>query len=87
MPENDMMDYAHLFTVGQIISAKKRWKVSAMALAYRLNSLGYISEWNYRSLLIELGKRGYRSGEPDGIEREVSTVLRKGLGRSLVKRA
>lgn len=79
MPENDMMDYAHLFTVGQIISAKKRWKVSAMALAYRLNSLGYISEWNYRSLLIELGKRGYRSGEPDGIEREVSTVLAKVL--------
>ncbi|QJF51087.1 helix-turn-helix domain-containing protein [Roseobacter ponti] len=79
MPESDVMDYAHLFTAGQIIAAKKRWKVSAMALAYRLNSLGYISEWNYRSLLIELGKRGYRSGEPDGIEREVSTVLAKVL--------
>jgi Zn-dependent peptidase ImmA (M78 family)/DNA-binding XRE family transcriptional regulator len=79
MPENDVMDYAHLFTAGQIIAAKKRWKVSAMALAYRLNSLGYISEWNYRSLLIELGKRGYRNGEPDGIEREVSMVLAKVL--------
>lgn len=30
-------------------------------------------------MLIELGKRGYRSGEPDGIEREVSTVLAKVL--------
>ena len=79
MPENDLMGYSHLFTPGQNIAAKKRWKVSAMALAYRLNSLGYISEWNYRSLLIELGKRGYRSGEPDGIEREVSTVLAKVL--------
>ena len=79
MPENDMMDYAHLFSANQIIAAKKRWKVSAMALAYRLNSLGYISEWNYRSLMIELGNRGYRSGEPDGIDREVSTVLAKVL--------
>lgn len=79
MPESDVMDYAHIFTAGQIIAAKKRWKVSAMALAYRLSSLGYISEWNYRSLLIELGKRGYRSGEPDGIEREISTVLAKVL--------
>lgn len=79
MPESDMMEYAPLFTAGQIIAAKKRWKVSAMALAYRLNSLGYISEWNYRSLLIELGKRGYRSGEPEGVEREVSTVLAKVL--------
>jgi len=79
MPESDVMDYAHHFTAGQVIAAKKRWKVSAMALAYRLNSLGYISEWNYRSLIIDLGKRGYRSGEPDGIEREVSTVLAKVL--------
>lgn len=79
MPESDVMDFAHLITAGQIIAVKKRWKVSAMALAYRLNSLGYISEWSYRSLIIELGKRGYRSGEPDGIEREVSAVLAKVL--------
>lgn len=79
MPENDLMDYAHIFTAGQIISAKKRWKVSAMALAYRLHGLGYLSDWNYRSLCIELGKRGYRSGEPEGIERETSTVLAKVL--------
>ena len=79
MPENDLMNYAHIFSVGQIIKAKKRWRVSAMALAYRLNGLGYISEWNYRTLCIELGKLGYRSSEPDGIERETSTVLAKVL--------
>lgn len=79
MPESDVMDYAHLLSASQIVAAKKRWKVSAMAFAYRLNSLGYISEWNYRSLIIELGKRGFRSGEPNGVEREVSTVLGKVL--------
>lgn len=86
MPENDLMDYAHIFTAGQIISAKKRWKVSAMALAYRLHGLGYLSDWNYRSLCIELGKRGYRSGEPEGIERETSTVLAKVLAALWSKR-
>ena len=79
MPENDLMNYAHIFSVRQILRTKKRWKVSAMALAYRLHSLGYISEWNYRTLCIELGKLGYRSGEPDGVERETSTVLAKVL--------
>ncbi|WP_120499390.1 ImmA/IrrE family metallo-endopeptidase [Roseovarius sp. EL26] len=86
MPENDLMDYAHIFTAGQIIAAKKRWNISAMALAYRLHSLKYISEWNYRSLCIELGKRGYRSGEPDGIQRETSTVLAKVLAALWSKR-
>ncbi|WP_299481980.1 ImmA/IrrE family metallo-endopeptidase [uncultured Roseibium sp.] len=86
MPENDLMDYAHILTAGQIITAKKRWKTSAMALAYRLHGLGYLTEWQYRSLCIELGKRGYRSGEPDGIERETSTVLAKVLSALWSKR-
>lgn len=79
MPESDLMDYAHISGPRQIIATKKRWKVSAMAFAYRLHSLTYMSDWTYRSLCIELGKRGYRSGEPDGIERERSTVLAKVL--------
>jgi len=86
MPESDMMDYAHLFTASQVIAAKRRWKVSAMALAYRINSLGYLSEWSYRSLIIELGKRGYRTGEPEGIERETSEVLAKVLAAMWSKR-
>lgn len=79
MPEGDLMDYASLSGPSQIISAKKRWKVSAMALTYRLHSLHYLTDWTYRSICIELGNRGYRSGEPDGIEREKSTVLAKVL--------
>ncbi|MEE4209088.1 MAG: XRE family transcriptional regulator [Parvularcula sp.] len=79
MPESDMMDHAHLFSPRQIIATKGRWKVSAMALAYRLRSLGYLSEWGHRSLCIELGKQGYRGGEPIGVERERSIVLEKVL--------
>lgn len=63
--------------VSVILKAKKRWRVSAMAMAYRLQALGRLTEWQYKSACIELGKRGYRSGEPDGIEREFSLVWQK----------
>jgi hypothetical protein len=50
-----------------------------MAMAHRLNSLKLLSDWQYKSICIELGKRGYRSGEPGGIPRETSVVWRKVL--------
>ena len=80
MPEHDIKnELSNVVSPQQIIRAKKRWRVSAMALAYRLHSLGLMSDWNYRSFCIELGKLGYRSGEPDGIERETSVILAKVL--------
>jgi len=78
MPENDVKAIMPKFiTTDIVINYKKRWKVSAMALAYRLNKLGMLSEWRYKSTCIELSKRGYRSGEPVGINREVSTIWKK----------
>lgn len=68
-------------TIETVLLAKKRWRVSAMAMAYRLNTLGLLSDWQYKSLCIELGRRGYRSGEPDGIERETSTIWLKILSQ------
>jgi len=66
-------------TVDTVLQAKKRWRVSAMAMAYRLNSLGLLSVWQYKSICIELGKRGYRSSERQGVERETSVIWRKVL--------
>jgi Zn-dependent peptidase ImmA (M78 family)/transcriptional regulator with XRE-family HTH domain len=66
-------------TPDTILQAKTRWRVSAMAMAHRLNSLGLLSDWQYKSICVELGRRGYRSAEPDGIERETSVVWRKVL--------
>ncbi|WP_054784844.1 helix-turn-helix domain-containing protein [Pseudovibrio denitrificans] len=80
MPEADVKSTLGLtHSAAQIIKAKNRWKVSAMALATRLHGLNMISDWIYRSLIIELGKRGYRRGEPIGVERESSIVLEKVL--------
>ncbi len=65
-------------TVDRVLHDKRRWKVAAIALAHRLNELGLLTEWGYRSLCIELSKRGYRSGEPDADPaRESSQVLSK----------
>ena len=50
-----------------------------MALAYRLHKLSLLSDWNYRALCMELGEMGYRNNEPEGIQRETSTVLTKVL--------
>jgi Zn-dependent peptidase ImmA (M78 family)/DNA-binding Xre family transcriptional regulator len=80
MPEADVYSaFGHVYSASQIIKAKVRWKVSAMALATRLHGLGMLTEWNYRSIIIDLGQRGYRRAEPLGIERETSTVLAKVL--------
>jgi Zn-dependent peptidase ImmA (M78 family)/DNA-binding XRE family transcriptional regulator len=64
-------------TLKQLVSAKKRWRVSALNLAKRAHGLGLLSEWQYRSICIELSKRG-KSNEPQPMkERETSQILDK----------
>lgn len=80
MPANDVKARAPRFIdINVVLKMKSRWRVSAMAMAYRLHYLGKLTEWQYKSMCIELGRRGYRSGEPSGIERETSIVWRKVL--------
>jgi Zn-dependent peptidase ImmA (M78 family)/DNA-binding XRE family transcriptional regulator len=82
MPENDVRSrMPRLINTEVILRAKIRWRVSAMALAYRLRCLSILSEWQYKAMCIELAKRGYRSGEPYGIERETSLIWRKVLSQ------
>lgn len=59
----------------QVLEQKKVWRVAATAYTRRLRQLELLSDWQYRSLMIELTKRGYRSGEPDGMQRESSQLM------------
>jgi Zn-dependent peptidase ImmA (M78 family) len=78
MPKADLLAILPSVThLGQLIQAKKRWKVSLAALVYRLHKLGVISDWKNRDYFIEIGRRGYRTCEPEGIERETSDVWKK----------
>ena len=64
-------------TPERIVEAKRTWKVSALALARRLHELGLLTEWGYRTACARLARLGYRSSEPQGIERESSQLLAK----------
>ena len=65
------------FTIKYLMKLKHHWKVSLVAIAYRFNTLKMISEWNYRSLCIEIAKHGFRTKEPEPLERETSQLLSK----------
>jgi Zn-dependent peptidase ImmA (M78 family)/DNA-binding XRE family transcriptional regulator len=75
MPAADVR--AHLpivYGLSSLVRAKRRWKVSVAALNYRVHRLRLTTEWEYRGLCIEIQKAGYRTKEPEGIERETSQV-------------
>jgi Zn-dependent peptidase ImmA (M78 family)/transcriptional regulator with XRE-family HTH domain len=87
MPEKDIRArISRVVAVDSIVAAKQRWRVSAMALAYRLHSLQLLSTWQYKSACIELGKRGYRTSEPTGVKRETSMVWKKILSQLWAER-
>ena len=80
MPEGSVRSAIQMSpTTDEIIRYKKRWRVSALALTYRLHELDIISDWGYRRAIIDLGKMGFRSNEPGGIPREQSHILQKVL--------
>ncbi|MEV0878252.1 ImmA/IrrE family metallo-endopeptidase [Micromonospora echinofusca] len=67
----------HDATPDRILLAKRKWRVAAVALAYRLHDLGLLSEWKYKAVSKRLAQLGFRRGEPGGITRESSQLLGK----------
>lgn len=65
------------FTLKYLIKLKRYWGVSLVALAYRYNFLAQVTEWTYRNLCIEIAKNGYRTNEPEKMERETSQLFVK----------
>lgn len=75
MPFDDLVGRIHFIThVNELVQAKKRWGVSVAALAYRLNKLNIVSEWQNRSLQIEINRQKYRTKEPDSLPAEESII-------------
>lgn len=80
MPADDVRARVpRVISTDVVLQAKLRWRVSAMALAYRLHQIRRLSDWQYKSICIDLSRRGYRIGEPVGIERETSVLWKKVL--------
>lgn len=80
MPTEDVASRVRGVTaLDDLVKAKKRWGVSVAALAYRLNKMGRLTEWQYRGFCIEMNRRGYRTQEPDTLPPEHSVVWQKVL--------
>jgi len=62
--------------LNKLLSLKQQWGVSMAALARRALSLGAISDWQYRNLMIEMSALGYRTQEPGAIAPEHPWRLR-----------
>lgn len=78
MPRDDVVARRpSLVTIPQLIELKSYWGVSLAALAYRMNSLELVTEWTYRTLCIEIAKKGYRTKEPKPMRPETSQMLAK----------
>ncbi len=77
MPETDVKAICNrpLYSVNDLADYKKRWRVSAAALNYRLRELGMISDGKSTSNYVEMSRRGWLKAEPNGIAREQSSVL------------
>jgi Zn-dependent peptidase ImmA (M78 family)/DNA-binding XRE family transcriptional regulator len=60
-----------------LVRAKAEWKVSVVALIYRLHTAGVLTDWEHRSLYVQAAKRGYQTSEPRSVLRERSQVLEK----------
>ena len=79
MPHDSILAHMpHSPLVDQIVRGKRIWSVSALALTHRLHDMGMLTDWHYRRACIELGKRGYRTREPQGMPTgETSQLLAK----------
>lgn len=81
MPEGSVVATEFGFpNLNNLIHLKRNWNVSVAALVRRLKDLSIISEWHYRTLNIEIRRKGMHRNEPNSIPRETSQILNKVFG-------
>ena len=78
MPAASVLSNAPSFaSINNLIKLKRVWLVSLSSLVRRLKDLNVITEWQYRTLNIEMSKLGMLKNEPEGIKQESSLILGK----------
>lgn len=82
MPEASVRaNRANYWSIETLIQRKKLWNVSVSALAYRVHQLGLMSDWHFKSLNIEMRRRGFKTKEPHGSPKEQSEIWEAVLKR------
>lgn len=78
MPKTRMLSQGtYIPPFENLIKHKHYWKVSLSALAYRLRALGLLTEWQHRTLVIDISKNKYNVSEPMPLEKEISQIFSK----------
>lgn len=78
MPREDVVARKPpMVTLPHLMRLKHYWGVSLAALAFRMNSLGLLTEWGYRTLCVDISRKGYRTTEPEPMRAESSQMLAK----------
>lgn len=78
MPKKTVLAHSGRYiSLEDIIRLKHNWKVSAMALIVHMKNIDGITEWHHRNLIIEASRKGLRTKEINGIEREKSLLIDK----------
>jgi Zn-dependent peptidase ImmA (M78 family)/transcriptional regulator with XRE-family HTH domain len=71
MPASDIRKaFADRIDLPKLMELKRIWRVSMSALLRRALDLGSITEWQHRTVTIEMSALGYRTAEPVEIARE-----------------
>ena len=60
----------------RLLELKMQWGVSMMALLRRAVTLGAVTDWQYRNLVIEMSALGYRTSEPGTLAHEQPRFFR-----------
>jgi Zn-dependent peptidase ImmA (M78 family)/transcriptional regulator with XRE-family HTH domain len=80
MPAKDIRDeLPRHVDLARLLELKARWRMSLAALARRALTLDTLSEWQYRSLLVEMSALGYRTREPEPIPMEHPSTITERL--------
>jgi len=78
MPRASVIAHAPKFpTLNDLVNLKTLWTTSVAALTHRLHAVKMLSDWQYRTLCIQIAKNGFRIREPNGAPRETSQILPK----------
>ncbi|MET9632175.1 XRE family transcriptional regulator [Lentzea sp. NPDC006480] len=84
MPANDIRDaLAGTIDLSRLLDLKEQWRVSMWALLRRAHTLSAISDWQYRTLAVEMSSLGYRTTEPVKLDAEKPFAVRAAVDKQL----
>ncbi|WP_244943065.1 ImmA/IrrE family metallo-endopeptidase [Streptomyces inhibens] len=88
MPAADIRSaFASGVDLGRLAELKRQWGVSMAVLLRRAQTLNTITEWQYRSAMVEMSALGYRTAEPVDLPAESPQAVFRLADRAMARLA